>query len=518
MSGFAVALADGGCTVAVPLGETVIGRGPLLGITDKRVSRKHAILKVHINPCFYQPSENSQLLPLDIDKWHQLNPGDTFSLLVDKYVFKVLFSPSDVESLPRMDTLQKSSLFCEMENENWSNRNLNAEEISNQAPSTPQSIKMSCRQTSQPQTPSSSKSKLLKARLQLESASETSPKLPADITENEEPRPAQRKRVLPSWMLQGDLTAQSSSASIPERGYSEDIKNAPGKKRRATESENVSHSTQAIQKISTTCAARKMKESDNKMVPHTAESSVGQCDFQLQNQELEPNPVGQDCQPTEMDTMDKREDNLAHVGTKIEQSCLDKPLQSPVQQTQELIPYQTTETEISNLTESQNIPQSSNATKSNRTPCQYGRNCYRKNPIHFQEFSHPGDSDYHDMKTVTQTDNDNRPECPYGTACYRKNPQHKLEYKHTLPPEPERRQKRLKAMKKGRSVLDADSDNDGEPNEYDLNDSFLDDDEEEEEYDPTDEDSDWEPDSQDKNNEDVDRLLKEAQRFVKSKK
>lgn len=41
--------------------------------------------------------------------------------------------------------------------------------------------------------------------------------------------------------------------------------------------------------------------------------------------------------------------------------------------------------------------------------------CYsRKNPIHFQESSHPGDSDYEE-----QQEEEDRPECPYGTDCYR---------------------------------------------------------------------------------------------------
>lgn len=68
----------------------------------------------------------------------------------------------------------------------------------------------------------------------------------------------------------------------------------------------------------------------------------------------------------------------------------------------------------------------------------------------------------------------------------------------------------------GKRALEEDSDNDGEPNEYDLNDSFIDD--EEEECEPTDEDSDWEPSSEDKDNEDVETLVKEANRFVKTKK
>lgn len=134
---------------------------------------------------------------------------------------------------------------------------------------------------------------------------------------------------------------------------------------------------QAIQRISTTYAARKMEENDNKIVPQITESLVEECDLLLKNKELEPSPDGQGCQPTEMVSVNKRENNLTHVGSETEQICLDKPLQSLVQQTRALIPDQTTEMEISNLTASQDIPQSSNVTKSKRTPCQYGRSCYR---------------------------------------------------------------------------------------------------------------------------------------------
>ncbi|TRZ11311.1 hypothetical protein HGM15179_015829, partial [Zosterops borbonicus] len=51
--------------------------------------------------------------------------------------------------------------------------------------------------------------------------------------------------------------------------------------------------------------------------------------------------------------------------------------------------------------------------------------------------------------------------------------------------------------------------NDGAANEYDLNDSFIDD-EVEEEYEPTDEDSDWEPSSEEKDNKDVETLVQET--------
>lgn len=133
----------------------------------------------------------------------------------------------------------------------------------------------------------------------------------------------------------------------------------------------------------------------------------------------------------------------------------------------------------------------------------YGANCYRKNPLHFQHFSHPGDSDYGDVQVTDEGVTGDRPECPYGASCYRKNPQHKMEYRHSALPV--------------RVALD--SDDVGQPSEKDPNDSFAEDDEDEEEgYEPTDEDSDWQPGEDDEEKEDVEELLKEAKRFMKRKK
>ncbi|GFS89833.1 uncharacterized protein TNCV_4839291 [Trichonephila clavipes] len=39
-------LDDGQKAVEIPLGKTTIGRGPLLGCSDKKVSRNHAVLEV----------------------------------------------------------------------------------------------------------------------------------------------------------------------------------------------------------------------------------------------------------------------------------------------------------------------------------------------------------------------------------------------------------------------------------------------------------------------------------------
>uniref|UniRef100_A0A8C6W7W8 Aprataxin and PNKP like factor n=1 Tax=Nannospalax galili TaxID=1026970 RepID=A0A8C6W7W8_NANGA len=126
--------------------------------------------------------------------------------------------------------------------------------------------------------------------------------------------------------------------------------------------------------------------------------------------------------------------------------------------------------------------------------CMYGANCYRKNPVHFQHFGHPGDSDYGDVQVTDETVTDDQPECPYGASCYKKNPQHKIEYRHSTLPV--------------RVATEEDSDDVGQSRENNLNDK---------EYELTDEGSDWQPGKEDEE-EDVEELLKEAKKCMERKK
>ncbi|MGH0131425.1 UNVERIFIED_CONTAM: hypothetical protein FKN15_054057, partial [Acipenser sinensis] len=207
----------------------------------------------------------------------------------------------------------------------------------------------------------------------------------------------------------------------------------------------------------------------------------------------------------------------------------------------------------------------------------------RKNPMHFQEFSHPGDSDYQEDKASDEDESDNRPECPYGTDCYRTEsrdsieavsawPEHVKKPAGTVPDyhlpgnllelkQHDRHSVRTESrdsietvsawhvkgdhhvpeasgpdgssipdpsiesslhvpspsmvQSQGKSVLADDSDEDGQSNEYDLEDSFIND---EEDFDHTDEDSDYEPESDDSAKEDIAELKKEAKQFVNRRK
>ncbi|NXX79801.1 APLF factor, partial [Urocolius indicus] len=352
----------------------------------------------------------------------------------------------------------------------------------------------------------------------------------SDDNESEQLKSIQRKRMLPSWMLESDLLVQRISEPLTKGGNR--IKKDQGEEESNMESSEVN-----VQRKKRLVSEDTLEEFEGEEQDQGKRSCLSI-----------PVPSPQNTSGFPLESTVRNMDGNGKTGTKNDGSSLEKndrqlhskwskrvgQISSKENRTQktenkEQITGSTSqqahwgrtsqyfgaqkgilepdanldyETEISDSTRSADASESSKQIKRKRTPCMYGAGCYRKNPVHFEQFSHPNDDDYHETEMVTGNKDDNRPECPYGTACYRKNPQHKLEYKHSAPP--------------GKRAVEKDNDSDDEPNGCDLNDSFIDD--EEEECEPTDEDSDWEPSSEEKDNEDVDTLLQEAHRFVKTKK
>ncbi|XP_038607371.1 aprataxin and PNK-like factor isoform X2 [Tachyglossus aculeatus] len=492
----------------------------------------------HSNPCFRQASEESQLLPLEANEWHWLNHGDRFSLLIDKYIFRVLSTHSQTEC-----TLRNSPILDE-------------DDLLNDAPGSPLNnlpISLSSGPSRVESSLSCGKSSAKKAPSGLQGTEETaSNSLSLVGISNVKPNPVQRKRILPAWMLQEDLNTPNPSTTptntgtgvTKEKGKGRNVpvsqlqgrKRLPlsdledaqenesdqGKKLRVVEQElegSLSSTEEVIRPVAGTV---------NKAKVNTAEAESPRSESPLARLDWEPNgddakhrraSRGKPC--TEASKVDRsdRKDPRGHSGNPECHENKSSQSQASQIETQDLDPELLSPDPVaSSSAPNTTVTQSAQEKKHCRIPCMYGKTCYRKNPVHFRQFSHPGDSDYEDADEASQDGGDDRPECPYGASCYRKNPQHKLEYKHPESPETKVKRSRRAATKAGKSVLDDDSDNGSEPNEYDLNDSFLDDDEEEDEYEPTDEDSDWEPETPVKESEDVEGLLKEAKKFMKRKK
>uniref|UniRef100_G1MYY8 Aprataxin and PNK-like factor n=1 Tax=Meleagris gallopavo TaxID=9103 RepID=G1MYY8_MELGA len=203
MAGVRLVPCDGGCPVALPPGETLLGRGPLLSITDKRVSRKHAILEVvggqvrikpiHVDSCFYQSPENGRLLPLEAHEWHSLKFGDSFSLMVDKYIFKVL-SAQPVESTER-----------------------NSEEADAEAAVSVHPVEIS-HSPLLPEPACSTSEMQGSTKIRRNDSTSTHLVPFCDDDESEQSKSIQRKRVLPSWMLEKDLLVPRISEPVVKGG------------------------------------------------------------------------------------------------------------------------------------------------------------------------------------------------------------------------------------------------------------------------------------------------------------
>ncbi|KAL6062440.1 putative serine/threonine-protein kinase drkA, variant 2 [Balamuthia mandrillaris] len=98
---------NGGPTLELPKGSTILGRSPKFGITDRRVSRKHAqvlvsqetssvtLMSLGVNPSFLQRGASKTVIPKGELK--MLENNDVISLLEGEVSFRVLISPDEEE-------------------------------------------------------------------------------------------------------------------------------------------------------------------------------------------------------------------------------------------------------------------------------------------------------------------------------------------------------------------------------------------------------------------------------------
>ncbi|KAJ8246168.1 hypothetical protein GJAV_G00264460 [Gymnothorax javanicus] len=499
MSGFELEPVDGGTSVPLPEGETQLGRGPFLGVSDKRVSRNHGLLEVadgqlrikptHQNPCFYQPSLKDPPEPLERDRWHPLEPGNLFSLLPGKYIFRVVYV--DLENTQRNSQ-------CIAEEEPIAGVVSSAEE-----PQRSPELNGQCElaQNNSQNQLAESTSSCVREKEEDDKMDASASKEQESVSREQEPMPEQRKRMLPSWMMQTapDTSSPSTSTGDGKRGRGK----APPSQKKAPPTQNKNPPIPAKQPRprKTWAISLSSQESENSE-PWPAPKRRAK---RLKSEEEEEELAGAETATRQLGAPSNNEsDEAASKGEGQSNGGLSPKAQAPERKTgaggmdggEESQPQDEGRAEGGQgvgASTRQAGPSKTEAKAPPRPPCPYGKECYRKNPVHFQECSHPGDQDYTEGEDEEKIEeDDNRPECPYGTACYRKNPLHKKEYKHTQDP-----------GRRGGFDEDDDGDEDGS---YD--DSFINDDSED-----LDEDSDYVPEE-----EDVERLTKEAKAFMRRKR
>ncbi|KAM4867171.1 aprataxin and PNK-like factor isoform 2-T3 [Thomomys bottae] len=418
--------------------------------------------------------------------WSWLYPGDRLSLLVDKYIFRVLstHSETDLEC-----TLINSQTFDE-------------DDILNEIPKSPV-INLPDKTTGTSQlerSPEITKSQM--SAMDILS-------FPGECRTN----PAQRKRILPAWMLAENLSDQDLLAPVVHGGN--DVIQGNGKERMCKENTLLDMTQQGRKRLissrnsesrSAEQDSRKKYKSIDQEEPVISSKEIPDSVSPITLNNANVNNMKTNAQENKMvveeqQVMTEETVNVEDKAASGSEGCLSVHSRSfPAESNRCHSGSDPSSSETLHMKAADSVPRGSEGNEVKRTSCMYGAKCYRKNPVHFQHFSHPGDSDYGEVQVMGGEEADCQPECPYGTSCYRKNPQHKMEYRHSTVPV--------------RSILD---EGDGaQPNEYDLDDSFLDDDEED--YEPEDEDSDWEPGKEDEEKEDTEELLKEAKMFMKRKK
>ncbi|XP_028456724.1 aprataxin and PNK-like factor isoform X2 [Perca flavescens] len=467
MSGFDLVRVDGGGggggdPIHLPPGETVLGRGPFLA--------------THLNPCFVQSSRSDSPRPLQRDSWYPLHDGDLFSLLPGQFIFQVVAVGGE-DPTPR-----NSQLLEEEEEEGLP---VSAEPEMEPPPRvgpTPPRNEPAPAPAAQSDQEEADNGRLNEADC-------------AQPTEEEDnrrpvPPPVTKRRVLPAWMMTAVAHTQSPSSS------SSSPKVPPAAKRSKAPP-----------------ASGKGAAAKQATPPKT--SSLQGAGLSEEEEEEEERPK-------------KRRRKRSDEEQTASQSKTDLPPQQPsvrlpseskrseMSDESDGFPMETDEAEGGGETSTADGNAAKNCRRQTkraesvaansgprlRTACPYGKSCYRKNPVHFQECSHPGDTDYEEddeeeEEEEEETGEADRPECPYGTDCYRKNPLHRKEYKHTKKPA---RAARGVPKKDG---VDEDSGDD---------DSFIDDSED------AGDDSDYLPPvSDDSDKEDVKALQKEAKAFMKRK-
>eukprot|EP00794_Sanderia_malayensis_P020257 gene20257-22241_t len=461
-------------TICIPEGETTLGRGPFLKVRDKKVSRAHAIISfkcgslqikpVHSNPTFFYEKSANSFVALKKDTWKELHGGDTISLLPDSQIFVIAAIPKNkdnstdefantnnqtlddsIESLGNNDRLdiEKAQNTLSPSNEV---KNVDASKEVNVPILMTFDASIDSLDSDGNDRLSNVKDGACSSSLaeENEPRSVNVPPKSAEVSRPKQESAKTKKRILPSWMTESPAKETSPT---------------PANKKMKAQHASVEKDCVNIPKTESPCVEenKSLEERENEV----------EKDVTAKNEEEDNN---------------ENEEESVHASKEVKDVATKNKEEDHTNENQEEIVH-----------EKKKLPK-----------CQYGKSCYRQNPLHLEAFSHSDNERSDDENNANESSD--KPECPYGTSCYRKNPEHKAAYKHTKPPAAAnvKNIRRSTRKRKRKSVLTGDSDDDGE-NNYDFDDSFIDDD---------DQSSSTEDDD---GSEDLEELLQEAEEIKQSK-
>ncbi|VEN51331.1 unnamed protein product [Callosobruchus maculatus] len=404
--------------IAFAKGDHVIGRGDLK-CNDKRVSRRHAIISVrddaaelkaiHINPCFFKSSNGKSIKTLAQDTNIELHDGDMFALVADKFWFRVkLMNGKGVDDDRRL-----------------SKRNQNDEQ----------------------ETSSNKRAKI-------------------DVTSNTQDRPVDTTKFLENiQQIVSEDYRNTLDDSNNDSNESVDLLTLMQTRENELDSNSSLNATQNVETQNNGqdhSEAEKLSNSEAEAASNpeniyqTTEDDATKETNIAENSYSKSEPVSVKTEPKE----DEDDSLKTEVPEGFSATVKKEPKIEP------------TEYDSRGASSSSAAAASTSGTSNKiarRDRCWYGASCYRKNPIHRQDFSHPGDADY------DSDPDDDRPSCPFGNGCYRTNMDHRRQYKHSARPAPKPSSSVSRKARNGNTMQlsssqdrdeDTDSEDDIPPTEY----------------------------------------------------
>ncbi|XP_047132209.1 aprataxin and PNK-like factor isoform X2 [Hydra vulgaris] len=420
--------------LVLPFGKTVLGRGPLLKITDKRVSRSHAVIINDENklllkslckyPTYYCPPGLEEVIPLKYNEECVLANAGKISFLPDDLIFQVI-----IEEEANNDPEEMKSFIQQSTNHSLD------EDIF--LPTTGTNFDVSSRKRVLPQWMT-------------------------DLKEAIPLKKVDKKKVLKTQKSDHQMQKSDAHAKMTNNSNTDmSIKNADSK----CNVKVVNHA------LSTEKNDNDDVNDDNDGV-NDDNDDVNDDNDGVNNDNDGVNDDNDGLQEdTQLKTIGKCSLSKS-ISEEVSVDVLKEETQIMAVRCSNLA-----ETRLSTLDDVVNTSPEVNP----KQTCPYGSACYRKNPLHFKEYNHLSD-ELTQKKDIKAKE---KPLCEYGSTCYRKNLQHWQDYIHPSSNENKKVKPKRSCSKQSKNIeYKENEDSENDENKYDLNDSFIDDEVSDDDYAP----------------------------------